>query len=165
MGTYFKKVETLEELRKQYKELLKKFHPDNKRKSTQATQEINSEYDNLFKILKNQHKEGSEKQQRETDSQYNIKIDKELREQLNKIINLDVEIEIIGNWIWVSGKTYPVKDILKSAGFAYSSRNKAWYWGKVAFFKKSHKTLNMETKRALYGSMKIESEKMVLIGA
>ena len=26
---YFKNVETLEELRKQYKELLKKYHPDN----------------------------------------------------------------------------------------------------------------------------------------
>lgn len=27
--TYFKDVNTLEELRKQYKELLKKYHPDN----------------------------------------------------------------------------------------------------------------------------------------
>ena len=27
--TYFKNVNTLEELRKQYKELLKQFHPDN----------------------------------------------------------------------------------------------------------------------------------------
>ena len=27
--TYFKNVNTIEELRKQYKDLLKKFHPDN----------------------------------------------------------------------------------------------------------------------------------------
>ena len=39
--TYFKNVNTLEELRKQYKELLKKFHPDNPNGSTEATQEIN----------------------------------------------------------------------------------------------------------------------------
>ena len=40
---YFKNVETLEELRKQYKELLKKYHPDNPNGSTEATQEVNAE--------------------------------------------------------------------------------------------------------------------------
>ncbi len=29
MNTYFKNVQTLDELRKQYKDLLKKYHPDN----------------------------------------------------------------------------------------------------------------------------------------
>ena len=41
---YFKNVNTLEELRKQYKELLKQYHPDNANGSTEATQEINAEY-------------------------------------------------------------------------------------------------------------------------
>lgn len=53
--TYFKNVNTLEELRKQYKELLKKFHPDNANGATEATQEINAEYDKLFKVLKDRH--------------------------------------------------------------------------------------------------------------
>ena len=52
---YFKNVHTLEELRKQYKELLKKYHPDNANGSTEATQEINAEYDRLFKLLKDRH--------------------------------------------------------------------------------------------------------------
>lgn len=52
---YFKNVETLEELRKQYKDLLKKYHPDNPQGSTEATQEINAEYDSLFNLLKNRH--------------------------------------------------------------------------------------------------------------
>ena len=47
--TYFKNVETLEELRKQYKQLLKQYHPDNPNGSTEATQQINAEYDKLFK--------------------------------------------------------------------------------------------------------------------
>ena len=41
--TYFKNPQTLEELRRQYKELLKKYHPDNTNGSTVATQEINAE--------------------------------------------------------------------------------------------------------------------------
>ena len=48
--TYFRNVNTLEELRKQYKELLKQYHPDNGG-SVEIMQEINSEYDRLFKAL------------------------------------------------------------------------------------------------------------------
>ena len=57
---YFKNVHTLEELRKQYKELLKKYHPDNANGSTEATQEINAEYDRLFKLLKDKHERKSD---------------------------------------------------------------------------------------------------------
>ena len=57
--TYFKNVETLEELRKQYKELLKQYHPDNPNGSTEATQAINAEYDTLFKLLKNKHEKST----------------------------------------------------------------------------------------------------------
>ena len=53
--TYFKNVNTLEELRKQYKELLKRYHPDNPSGSTEATQQINQEYEKLFKLLKDKH--------------------------------------------------------------------------------------------------------------
>lgn len=36
MKKYFNSPDSLEELRKQYKELLKKFHPDNPQGSTEA---------------------------------------------------------------------------------------------------------------------------------
>ena len=58
---YFNNVSTLEELRRQYKELIRKYHPDNKDGSTQATQEVNAEYDRLFKILKDKHDSKSDK--------------------------------------------------------------------------------------------------------
>ena len=51
MLKYFKGIESVEELKKAYKELAKKFHPDlggNKEKF----QEMNNEYDLLFKSLK-----------------------------------------------------------------------------------------------------------------
>ena len=59
MGKYFSSVGTLEELRKQYRDLLKKHHPDNADGSTEATQEINAEYDRLFKVLKDRHESRS----------------------------------------------------------------------------------------------------------
>lgn len=48
MAKYFRDIETLEQLRKQYRDLLKKYHPDNAHGSTEATQEINSEYDRVI---------------------------------------------------------------------------------------------------------------------
>ena len=42
MNTYFKNVQTLDELRKQYKNLLKKYHPDNGG-SEEETKAINVE--------------------------------------------------------------------------------------------------------------------------
>ena len=54
MGKYFINVETLEQLRRQYKELLKKFHPDNGG-SEEIMKAVNVEYDKLFKVLKDKH--------------------------------------------------------------------------------------------------------------
>ena len=45
---WFEDVTDIETLRKQYRELLKKFHPDNAGGSVEITQEINAEYDRLF---------------------------------------------------------------------------------------------------------------------
>lgn len=54
MYTYFQNVQTLDELRKQYKNLLKKYHPDNGG-SEETAKAINVEYKSLFKILKDSH--------------------------------------------------------------------------------------------------------------
>lgn len=54
MSKYFKSVKSYEELKTQYRELLKKEHPDNGGDVTKM-QEINAEYDALFKIWKDYH--------------------------------------------------------------------------------------------------------------
>lgn len=51
MYKYFAEVKSVEELRQKYRELLKKYHPDNAGGSVEITQEINAEYDRLFEVL------------------------------------------------------------------------------------------------------------------
>ena len=51
MNTYFKNVQTLDELRKQYKDILKRYHPDNGG-SEDITKAINVEQEKLFKNIK-----------------------------------------------------------------------------------------------------------------
>ena len=51
MMKWFKNVTTVEGLRKEYRRLLKLYHPDNENGSVEVTQEINAEYDRLFSSL------------------------------------------------------------------------------------------------------------------
>lgn len=112
MNTYFKNVQTLDELRKQYKDLLKKYHPDNGG-SEDITKTINVEYEKLFKILKDSHSRqdtadsNTENKSSSYDNSYdNMKYDfaedELLREMLQKVIYFsDITIEIIGA-VWIS---------------------------------------------------------------
>lgn len=163
-NTYFKNVNTLEELRKQYKELLKKYHPDNPNGSTEATQAINAEYDKLFQILKDKHE--SKPNNAADESKWSYEEDTKLRDIINKIIHFtDITIEIIGNWIWVSGNTYQYKNDLKEICFKWANTKKAWYWHSEAYQKKSHKKLSMEEIRNYYGSTEVQTKQRELLPA
>ena len=169
--TYFKNVNTLEELRKQYKELLKRYHPDNPSGSTEATQQINQEYEKLFKLLKDKHdsKQTSKKKKKTSfynNMKYDFSEDIKLREVLNKVINFtDVTIELCGSWIWISGNTYQYKKELKEIGFKWASNKKAWYWHSEAFRKRSNKKLSMNDIRKYYGSTEVQPEQRMYIEA
>ena len=164
MSIYFKDVNTLEELRRQYRDLLKKYHPDNKDGSTQATQEINAEYDRLFKVLKDRHEKSTDNKGNNTKTDFNnmkydFSEDELLRDMLQKVIHLsDITIEIIGNRIWISGNTYQYKKELKDLGFKFAGQKKSWYWHSEAFRKRSHKKLSMEDIRNYYGSTEVETD-------
>lgn len=163
--TYFNKINTLEELRKQYKELLKVYHPDNGG-NVSDMQEINAEYDKLFKALKDRHESNAtdSKESAYSNNIYNWENDKALRKTLEKIINFNsIEIEIIGQWIWVSGNTYKYKKELKEYGFKWASQKKMWHFHTDTFRKLSRKMLSMEDIRNYYGSTKVQVEQRPLL--
>lgn len=170
MNNYFNKPQTLEALRKQYKELLKKYHPDNINGSTEATQEINAEYDRLFRELKDRHSTADSTDNSNASNINNMKYDftedAKLREILQKIVGFNgIDIEIIGSWIWVSGNTYLFKNELKANGFKWASNKRMWYWHSDNYQKKSRKSLSMEDIRDYYGSMKVQTNTRVLLEA
>lgn len=161
--TYFKDINTLEQLRKQYRDLLKKYHPDNANGSTEATQEINAEYDRLFKVLKDRHEKSTDSKENNAKTEFNnmkydFTEDELLREMLQKVIHLsDITIEIIGNWLWISGNTYQYREKLKYLGFKFAGQKKSWHWHSEAFRKRSKKKLSMDDIRNYYGSTEVET--------
>lgn len=169
---YFNNITTLEQLRKQYRDLLKIHHPDNGGNVSQM-QEINAEYDKLFKILKDKHDSNTTgngnsngKESEYSKNMYNWENDKALRETLGKIINFNgIEIQVIGQWIWVSGNTYKYKKELKEIGFKWASQKKMWHWHSELFRKKSRKTLSISEIKSYYGSTKIQTGEINAIEA
>jgi len=144
---YFVNCKSIEELKKEYKKLAFANHPD-RGGDVEIMKAINSEYE---KALENLKKCGS-------------KADKTSTEQagdfidiINNIINLDgLVIEIVGNWIWVTGDTKIHKDTLKSSGFYYASKKKAWYFKPSDYVAKSRRHYSLNEIKAKYGSTTIE---------
>lgn len=158
---YFRNVQDLQELRRQYKELLKTHHPDNGG-NVADMQEINAEYDSLFKILKDKHesKQADNSKSNNSHAYYDFAEDEQLREVLQKVIHFsDITIEVCGSWIWIDGNTYQYRKELKEIGFKWASAKKQWYWHSEAYIKKSRKTLSMEDIRNYYGSTEVQTEK------
>lgn len=143
MTRYFTNIQSLEELRKEYKRLVKLNHPDNGG-SDEAIKIINVEYEITFKMLEKSDTANSKK--------YNMAADEQIRDVINIIINLDINIEICGCWIWVTGNTFTCKDELKKNGFHWASKKKSWYWHNPEEQTRSNGKTTMEDIRNKYGS-------------
>lgn len=156
MLKYFKNCTTKEECKKMYKKLAFKHHPD-RGGNVDTMKEINNEFDWIMKngIFK------SAKAKKDTKKDYDFSTS-QFKDIISALVRLDgLEIEITGCFIWVTGNTYPQKDIIKSLGFRYSKNKKAWYIAPAEYFaqKRSYKkSYSMNDIRNKYGSTRFESE-------
>jgi hypothetical protein len=154
---YFKNVSSIEELKKRYKELALKYHPDREGGDTATMQEINNEYKYFCDHPTFEYKHEGDK------ADLNIYPD-----VINKIINLKgIVIELIGAWLWVSGETKQHRTILKESGFWFAPKKQMWYFRPENFKSKNHKPKDINAIRNKYGSdvikQKEQNEKKELI--
>ncbi len=144
---YLKGVGTRQELKNLYKDLAKKLHPDFGG-STEAMIQLNNEFDYLFNRV------GTTKQEKaspETAADY--------MEVIKHLVAIPgITIELCGTWLWITGDTKPVKDLLKAAGFKFAAKKTAWYWHAGPYRKRSNRKLSLSEIRAFYGSKEIDKE-------
>ena len=143
--TYFKDCRTLDEVKAMYKILAKKYHPDCGG-DTETMQAINAEYSYACaNVLK-----GENLSQEDTDE--GIRLSEEYRAVIELLMPLSgILIEVVGNWIWVTGDTKPVKQQLTEAGLFYASKKVAWYY-RAEEFKTTGSKKSLDEIRAKYGS-------------
>ncbi|MFD2308541.1 molecular chaperone DnaJ [Enterococcus termitis] len=156
---FIKEVETLEELKREYKRLSLKHHPDcgGDEENMKA---LNNEYDELFQKLKHIHKnKEGEFYKKETEE-----TPEEWREIISKLLALKmvgVVIEVVGSFLWISGNTKPYKEQLgkNGLGFKWSQNKTAWYLSPKGYKKYSKKSFEMDDIREMYGSQRVKEKK------
>ncbi len=148
---YFTDCTTIDEVKALYKKLALQHHPD--RGGDNATmQVINDEYrDACAHITQDAGLSGEQ-----ADEQ--IRLSEEYQRVISAIIHLPgIVIEVVGNWIWVSKDTYPVRRELKAAGLFFASKKQVWYYRNEAF-KTRGNGASLEEIRSKYGSETIHGK-------
>ena len=163
---YFKDLNSMEAVKKQYRKLAMKYHPD-RGGNEEVFKQINNEYEEAMEQAKiNETRKAKTKKEEDfIKSQYMNS--KNYRTIIDKLIVLEwIEIEITGTWLWLRGNTYKYKEYLKSEFNAqWSKSKKCWFISPNKDFRKTrgYKGKNMSDIRNIYGSTKIKSEGTILI--
>ncbi len=148
-SNFFKDCTSLAEVKKRYKELAMLHHPD-RGGDTATMQEINNQYESISKNPSFNFAKQTE-QEKEDFLRY--------PDIINMVVNLEgIIIEIIGDWIWISGNTYPHRQHLKESGFYFAPKKVMWYYRPPEYKAANSKPKDIDEIRAKYGSDKIESQ-------
>jgi curved DNA-binding protein CbpA len=151
---YFGDCQSVEEAKKHYRKLLMQYHPDHAGEEGEAvTKEIINQFNNFLNGFMS---DSFNAYYSDKDYKPAPAAETPFQEILQKIINLDCEIEIIGYWIYCF-KSYEVREQLRELGFWFSSKHKAWVFsGRTKKNVTSRESL--DEIRARKGSQKVEKE-------
>jgi len=144
--SYFKNIESMEQLRKLYKKLAFELHPDRGGDNDQFV-DMQNEYEKLLN--------------RVFTGNSSINTEDDLMDDLKKVYeNIcyfpDIIIDLVGSWIWVSGNTKEVKDQLKENGFKWSGKKGMWYYHTGEYKKRSKKKFSYEEIKSMHGSRNLK---------
>ena len=172
MKNYFSQCRTTDDAKTLYRQLCKAHHPDLHADDPSATatmQAINAAYDlfcaaHIGDEMRERYKaQGWTEPTQDDFDKANVYAQK-VREAIEKIIALDVEIEICGYWVWVTGTanrgTSPENDAaldaLKKAGYKWARDKEKWYCP----CKPSHtrRQYSMDEIRDMHGSQTVNHE-------
>lgn len=155
------KITSGQDVKRQYKTLVFKHHPDvcaDKAQATADMKQINAEYEYLLPYADSIETIACEQKHEKKVTHHDI--NDGYREIIEKIVFLEgIKIEIMGSWIWISGRTYNYADTFRKLTFKWSANKKAWYWyqgiDRKKFYKGHH---NLNEVRRIWGCQEVESE-------
>jgi hypothetical protein len=155
MSQYFSTCQSLEEAKSLYKKLARQHHPDFGG-DTRTMQDINAQYarfqsEYVYRGERTRQAQAHAEGKKTAADYHDLdQVIETLRVKIEAILNMGLEAELCGLWIWVSGDTRPLKDAIKELGFKWASDKKLWYYPAVPTFNRTRRT--MEEIRSMHGS-------------
>lgn len=139
---------SLDEVKAAYRSQIRKYHPDINPAGLEMSQVINAAY-NALKETGFDSFEGLGA----------LGYDSLLNDAINAAMQMaDIEIEVCGIWVWLSGDTKPHKEELKAAGFRWAAKKKRWYFRPNEYRSFNRGKFSMDQIREKYGSNSFKSE-------
>ncbi len=145
------------EIKQAYRRASAKYHPDRNPAGLEMMKLVNAAYQALSDYDYVTAARGGESVEAED-------MGEELNAALNAIIELGLDIEICGSWIWVSGDTRPHREVLKAAGYRWAPKKLMWSFcgGERT---SSRGKYSMDDIRSKHGSVSVKTSSRARIAA
>lgn len=125
---YFDNLTEVSSVKKKYRKLCFEHHPD-RGGDVEIMQEINVQYMSALSAANGQVSQDDRGQSHTY--HYNEEKEQELIDKIGELLALhmqNIDIALIGVWIWITGETKQYKEQLKELRCKWHSKRKCWYF-------------------------------------
>ena len=161
---YFTNLHEVTEIKRAYLKMVHEHHPD-KGGSSEVMAEITNQYQEALAAANGQKYTGTDDKERTY--YYNAAKEQEIIDKLAEIMGLgiDVDVMLVGKWIWITGDTKQYRKELKSVKCRWHGKRSAWYWHGKQYKSKYNARVSLNDIANHYGYETVERVQPAMIGA